>query len=179
VRSKARDIAASAVFAVLTSIGAWISIPLPITPVPITLQVFFVLLSGVVLGGRLGALSQIIYVLLGLVGLPVFAGGASGPGVLVGPTGGYLVGFVLSAYVTERIVGARSSSGFRWMILAALSGLCPIYLVGEIWLWAWLRSSPTALLVAGILPFLPGDITKAVAAAYVASRTQIKEIVRR
>ncbi len=67
VRPKARGVTASAVFAVLTSIGAWISIPLPITPVPITFQVFFVLLSGVVLGGRFGALSQIIYVLLGLV----------------------------------------------------------------------------------------------------------------
>ncbi len=74
VHSKTREITAPAVFAVLTSIGAWISIPLPITPVPLTLQVFFVLLSGAVLGGRLGALSQIMYMLLGLVGLPVFAG---------------------------------------------------------------------------------------------------------
>ena len=179
VQSKTRDITASALFAVLTMIGAWFSIPLPVTPIPITLQVFFVLLSGAILGGRLGGLSQVMYILLGLVGFPVFAGLASGPTVLVGPTGGYLIGFVVGAYVTGRVSQAREFPSFRWLIVATMSGLFPIYLLGNLWLWAWLRSSPMILMFAGILPFLPGDLTKAVLSAYVASRKQVRQVVRR
>jgi biotin transport system substrate-specific component len=179
VHSKARDITALALFAVLTMIGAWYSIPLPVTPIPVTLQVFFVLLSGALLGGRLGGLSQIVYIALGLVGFPVFAGFASGPAVLVGPTGGYLIGFVVGAYVTGKVSQARELASFRWLILATMSGLFPIYLLGNLWLWAWFRSPPMILLVAGILPFLPGDITKAILSAYVASRKQVKQFVRR
>jgi biotin transport system substrate-specific component len=178
MRLKPRDLTASAVFAVLTSVGGWILIPLPITPVPFTLQVFFVLLSGAVLGGRLGALAQMIYLLLGVVGLPVFAGGESGPGVLVGPRGGYLFGFVAAAYVTGKITETKQSANLVWMIFATLSGLAPIYLLGEIGLWMWLRSSLPILLMAGVIPFLPGDIIKAIVAAYIASRKQIKQILQ-
>jgi len=179
VRLKPRDVTVSAVFSVLTAIGAWISIPLPISPVPFTLQVFFVLLSGAVLGGRLGALAQMIYLLLGLIGLPVFAGGESGPGVLVGPTGGYLLGFVVAAYLTGRIAeGERFSSLIR-MILGSLSGLVPIYLFGEIGLWVWLRSSLPVLLMFGVIPFLPADVIKAIMAAYIASRRQMRQLLQR
>jgi len=179
VRLKPRDVTVSAVFSVLTAIGAWISIPLPITPVPFTLQVFFVLLSGAVLGGRLGALAQIIYLLLGLIGLPVFAGGGSGPGVLVGPTGGYLLGFVLAAYLTGRIAEAKRFPCLIRMTLASLAGLVPIYLLGEIGLWMWLRSSLTVLLMFGVIPFLPADIIKAIIAAYVASRRQVRQLLQK
>ena len=179
VRLKPRDLTASAVFAVLTSVGGWILIPLPITPVPLTLQVFFVLLSGAVLGGRLGALAQMIYLLLGLVGVPVFAGGESGPGVLVGPTGGYLFGFIAAAYVTGKITQTERSTRLVWMLFATLSGLFPIYLLGEIGLWMWLRnSSLPVLLMAGVIPFLPGDIIKAIVAAYIASRKQLKQLLQ-
>ena len=177
VRLRPRDLTASAVFAVLTSIGGWILIPLPVTPVPFTLQVFFVLLSGAILGGRLGALAQMIYLLLGLVGLPVFAGGGSGPGVLVGPTGGYLFGFVAGAYVTGKITQTKRSTHLVWMIFATLSGLFPIYLLGEIGLWMWLRSSLPILLMAGVIPFLPGDVIKAILAGYIASRKQLKQLL--
>lgn len=156
-------------------IGAWFSIPLPVTPIPITLQVFFVLLSGALLGGKLGGLSQVMYIILGLVGFPIFAGLASGPAVLFGPTGGYLAGFVVGAYVTGKVSQAREFPSFQWLLLATMSGLFPIYLLGNLWLWVWLRSSPMILLITGILPFLPADITKAVLAAYVASRKQVKQ----
>jgi len=179
VKLKPRDITVSAVFSVLTAIGAWISIPLPITPVPFTLQVFFVLLSGAVLGGRLGALAQIIYLLLGLIGLPVFAGGESGPGVLIGPTGGYLLGFVVGAYLTGRISQNERLSSFIRMAIATLSGLLPIYMLGEIGLWLWLRSSLPVLLMIGVVPFLPLDAVKAIMAAYIASRKQLKQVLRR
>jgi len=179
VRLKPRDVTVSAVFSVLTAIGAWISIPLPITPVPFTLQVFFVLLSGAVLGGRLGALAQMIYLLLGLIGLPVFAGGGSGPGVLVGPTGGYLLGFVVAAYLTGRIAEGERFSCLIRMIIASLSGLVPIYLLGEIGLWMWLRSSLPVLLMFGVIPFLPADVIKAIMAAYIASRRQMKQLLQK
>ncbi|MFA6414125.1 MAG: biotin transporter BioY, partial [Syntrophales bacterium] len=81
-----RGMAYASMFGALTAAGAYIMIPLP--PVPITLQTFFVSLAGALLGGYLGAMSQVVYVLLGVIGLPVFAGGKAGAGVLLGPTGG-------------------------------------------------------------------------------------------
>jgi len=174
---RTRDITASVVFSILTSIGAWIYIPVPNTPAPITLQVFFVLLSGTLLGGRLGALSQVTYILLGLGGFPVFAGGASGPAILVGPTCGYLLGFIVGAYVTGKVSQTRPSMRFSWLILANLLGLFPIYLLGGLWLWSWFNSR--LLLIASILPFLPGDLVKALFSAYVASRKQLKDLVRK
>ena len=177
MKLKPREITLSAVFAVLTAIGAWISVPLPITPVPFTLQVFFVVLSGAVLGEMMGALAQVIYLLLGLIGFPVFAGGKSGPGVLIGPTGGYLVGFVIGAYVTGRIAQTLRSPRLVWMALATMLGLIPIYTLGEIGLWIWVRSSFPLLLMAGVIPFLPGDIIKAVVAAFVATRRHLRQLI--
>jgi biotin transport system substrate-specific component len=176
VRLKPRDVTVSAVFSVLTALGAWVSIPLPITPVPVTLQVFFVLLSGAVLGKRLGSLAQMIYLLLGLIGLPVFAGGESGPGVLVGPTGGYLIGFVAAAYLTGMLAESNRGSNFLRMLVASLCGLIPIYLFGVIGLWVWLRSTLPVLLLVGVIPFLPVDAIKAILAGYIASRRQIRQL---
>jgi len=82
----------ASLFGALTAMGALISIPLQ--PVPVTLQTLFLYLAGSLLGGGLGALSQTVYIMLGVIGLPVFSGGKAGLGVLMGPTGGYLVGFV-------------------------------------------------------------------------------------
>jgi biotin transport system substrate-specific component len=90
----------ASMFGSLTAIGAYIMIPLP--PVPITFQTLFLNLAGALLGGYLGALSQVVYILLGVIGLPVFAGGKAGLGVLLGPTGGYLFGFVLAALVVGK-----------------------------------------------------------------------------
>jgi biotin transport system substrate-specific component len=92
----------AAMFGAATAMGAYIMIPLP--PVPITLQTLFVVLAGALLGGRLGALSQVVYLLLGIIGLPVFHGGKGGLGILLGPTGGYLVGFIAAAYVVGKLI---------------------------------------------------------------------------
>ena len=174
MKLKPRDVTSAAVFAVLTAVGAWISIPLPFTPVPFTLQVFFVVLSGVILGAMRGTLAQVIYVLLGLIGFPVFASGESGPSVLIGPTGGYLIGFILAAYVSGKIARMDRSPTLKRMTVASLMGLVPIYALGEIGLWLWLRSPISFLLMAGVIPFLPGDVIKAVVAALVASREQVR-----
>ena len=178
MRLKAGDLTSSAVFAVLTAIGAWISIPVPFTPVPFTLQVFFVVLSGAVLGAMRGALAQVIYLLLGLFGFPIFAGGEAGPSVLIGPTEGYLFGFVFAAYVSGRIAEKARSPSLRHKTVATLAGLVPIYALGEIGLWLWARTPLSLLLAIGVVPFLPGDIVKAVAAAFVASRGQLKRLVK-
>jgi biotin transport system substrate-specific component len=160
----AREVAYAALFAALIAASAFVAIPLG--PVPFTLQVLVVLLAGLVLGPRSGALAVGAYLVLGLVA-PVYAGGASGVGVLFGPTGGYLWGFVLAA-VTSGVVARRSGPGFAGLTVAALAGLVPIYVLGTAWLALQLHLSAEAAVAAGALPFLAADLVKAGAAALVA-----------
>ncbi|MDW8054662.1 MAG: biotin transporter BioY [Anaerolineae bacterium] len=145
----------------LVALLAQISIPLQ--PVPITGQTFGVLLAGAALGARRGALALLAYLAQGLIGLPFFAGGTSGMARLLGPTGGYLVGFVAAAalvgWLSERGWDRRFISTFAAMALGNLV----IYALGVPWLAqfvGWERA-----LSAGVLPFLPGDAIKALLAA--------------
>src|SRR5689334_22502878 len=108
-RITARGLIASLGFAGLTAICAQMAFRLPWTPVPVTLQVFAVLMSGLMLGRKLGALAQLEYLVIGLMGAPVFAGFTGGPAALLGPSGGYLPGFVLGAYFAG-LVWERSRS---------------------------------------------------------------------
>jgi len=157
-----------ALFAALTAIGAWIRIP--IQPVPITFQVFFALLAGAILGAWLGALSQLIYILLGCIGLPVFAGGSSGLGVLFGPTGGYLFGFVIGAYLIGGMVGIRQNPGYLWFLASMLLGVAVIYLFGVIQLTIVAKMSVQKAFLVGVIPFIGVDLVKALLAALVARR---------
>ena len=109
---KLKGMVFAALFAALTGAVAWFNIPLPFTPVPITLQTLMALLGGAVLGAYLGALSMIIYLLLGVIGLPVFAGGSSGIGHLFGPTGGYLLSYPVAAFVVGWMIHAKKLSGY-------------------------------------------------------------------
>src|SRR3989338_9411909 len=108
-RSKIKGMVFAALFAALTGAVAWFKIPLPFTPVPITLQTLMVLLSGAVLGPYYGAVSMGIYLALGAIGLPVFAGGGSGIGSLLGPTGGYLFSYFIAAFAIGKILQLRKS----------------------------------------------------------------------
>lgn len=163
-------------FAALTGVLAQIRIPLPFTPVPITLQTFAVLLAGVVLGSQWGGLSQALYVAIGLGGMPWFQGGGAGLGHLLGPTGGYLVGFVVAAvvvgYVTDRFARARQ---LPWLVVVlSAANFTVIYGVGLPWLYVWLTAvqgsavSIGQLLTLGLFPFVPGDLVKLVGAIAVA-----------
>ena len=105
---KSKDLSLVALFAALTAVGGFISIPF--YPVPLTLQVFFVLLSGTILGKKLGALSQIIYLGIGAIGAPVFHNFTGGMGILLGPTGGFLIGFIPGAYMAG-LVYERFNNG--------------------------------------------------------------------
>jgi biotin transport system substrate-specific component len=141
---------------------AQVRIPLPFTPVPLTGQTFAVLLAGVALGSRRGSASMLFYLVLGAIGLPVFAGGASGLAYLAGPTGGYLVGFVCAAWFVGRMAEYGLDRKFRSMWLVFLAGEAIIYLFGLPWLSLYVGVKK--VLIAGLLPFLPGDIVKLVAA---------------
>ncbi len=165
-----RDLVMMALFAALTAVGAWIQIP--IAPVPFTFQVLFVLLAGVMLGPWLGALSQLVYVLLGVTGLPVFAGGTSGLGILFGPTGGYLFGFVFAAYVVGRLSEATRNK-FLWALIPMGSGIVAIYLLGMVQLALVANLSLVQAFLAGVVPFVGFDLVKAVIAAAVAQRLKL------
>ncbi len=165
-----RPMVYASMFAALTAVGALIRIPIPISPVPLTLQVFFVLLTGLVLGSRWGATSMAVYVMLGIIGFPVFSGGSSGIGVILGPTGGYLIGFVMGAFITGLTVENLGGSTIA-MITAMIAGLTVIYAAGvlQLFIIADLPSIREAVLI-GVLPFLIGDTIKLVAAFAVAKR---------
>jgi biotin transport system substrate-specific component len=158
-------------FALLTALGALIQIP--IGPVPITLQVLFVLLSGLVLGSKLGAISQMEYLALGFAGAPVFAQGKSGLIALLGPTGGYLIGFVLGAYIVGLIAESVARPSRMRFFIAGLVGVVGIYLCGALWLASWFSMSKGTNWVSelatawqlGVLPFLLVDAGKAIVAS--------------
>lgn len=143
--------------AALTAAGAYIAIP--VGPVPIVLQNLFVMLAGLLLGGRWGLISIGVYLLAGAVGLPVFAGGTGGVGKFVGPTGGYLLGFVAAAY----LIGVFSERGRGRVvvdILAMTAGTIVIYAFGVTWLKMVTGMSFSKAVAVGMLPFLIGDALK-------------------
>jgi biotin transport system substrate-specific component len=156
----------ASIFGALTAAGAYIMIPLP--PVPITLQTAFLSLAAALLGGRLGALSQVVYLLIGIIGFPVFAGGKAGLGVLLGPTGGYLIGFIAGAYVIGKLVEMRKRPGFVWIVFSMVIGTLVIYLFGVIQLILIARLSIDKAITVGVLPFLIGDALKIAVAALIA-----------
>jgi len=107
-------------------------------------------------------------VLLGVLGLPVFSGGKAGLGVLMGPTGGYLTGFIFAAFVIGKLVETRKNAGFPWLVLSMLAGGIILYTLGVLQLMVVADLSPAKAVAAGVLPFAPGDILKIVAAAAMA-----------
>jgi biotin transport system substrate-specific component len=159
-----------AAFALLTALGAFIRIPLPFTPVPITLQTFFVLMAGVYLGRRDAAASQLLYVAAGAIGLPVFAGGA-GLGHLLGPTGGYLLAFPLAAW----FVGAHITpgQGLTRTLSVFLIAQLVIFALGTLWLARVLGVDAEQAMALGVLPFLPGEALKLAAATLMVVRAPL------
>jgi biotin transport system substrate-specific component len=148
--------------AALLSLSAQVRLPLPFTPVPVTGQTFAVLFLGATLGSSLATSSVAGYWLAGACGLPVFNGGSGGWGVVVGPTGGYIVGFAAAAFV----VGWFAEHGWdrdKGILLPLLMGDALIYVFGLPWLALFV--GPRQVLQAGLLPFIPGDVVKIAAVA--------------
>ncbi len=148
----------------LSALSAWVRLPLPFTPVPLTLQTFFALLSGALLGAGGGAASQVVA--LGVLAASPQLLALAAPGGLCGPTGGYLLAFVPAAWLVGRLGGERA--GYRRLLAAMLAATLFIYLFGALQLALVAGLSFSAALKAGVLPFLPGDAVKLVAAAAIA-----------
>ncbi|HHS97272.1 MAG TPA: biotin transporter BioY [Chloroflexi bacterium] len=147
----------------LIGLGAQVAIPLPFSPVPVTGQTLAVLLTGAMLGSRRGSLAVLFYLAEGLAGLPVFAGGTAGIGHLLGPTGGYLLGFVAAAFVTGWLAERGWDRKWWTTLLAMLIGNGVLYAFGLSWLSTFVGGR--AAFGLGMLPFIPGDLIKAVVAA--------------
>ncbi len=152
-------------FALLTWAGARISVKLPFTPVPGTLQTLAVLLAGGLLGARVGAASQTLYLMMGIAGLPVFALPGAGPGYLLGPTGGFLAGFVVAAWTTGVILNRTRPLGVFGLLLSYLAGSVSLYLCGLIWLALIMGGDLRGALQAGLAPFVLFDLAKIVVAS--------------
>ena len=151
----------AAMMATLTAVGAYIAIP--IGPVPIVLQNLFVMMAGLLLGGRWGLTSVGVYLLAGAIGLPVFAGGTGGIGKFVGPTGGYLLGFAAAAYVIG-MISQRGKGSVAVDVFAMIVGTFIIYFFGVSWLKIVTGMSISKAVAVGMLPFLIGDVLKIAAA---------------
>lgn len=160
-----RSLALVIAFSLLTALAAQVAIPLPGTVVPITGQTFAVLLTGALLGSRLGALAMFAYLIEGASGLPFFAAGGSGIGWLLGPTGGYLLSYPVAAFV----VGLLSERGWDRRVLTAAAAMAIGSVVILLGGWAWLARfmAPAAAFNAGVAPFLIGDVVKIALAAAV------------
>lgn len=147
----------------LTVVGAYISISLPFSPVPITMSNLFVILGGLVLGKKWGLLSTVLYLLLGAIGLPVLAGGEGGIAHFFGPTGGYLIGFAVAAFAVGSLVEIGESSVLK-DALAVVAGYALIFTFGVPWLMYQLDFTFGKALTAGVFPFLPGAVFKGIVA---------------
>ena len=155
------------VFTLLTGIGANIAIPLPPDGVPMSLQTLFVVLAAMSLGPKLGSASMVLYIVMGMIGAPLFAEGEKGLIVILGQTGGYLVGFVLCQPVVTLFIRRkdRTIRAWYWILAGAIAGHTVVFVVGVPWLWAvnvmdgreytFLRA-----LQGGFFPFIPGMILK-------------------
>ena len=165
---KTRDLTIIAVMAALICVAGPLSIS--IGPIPLSLASFAVYMAGAVLGAKKGTLAAGIYLLLGLVGLPVFSGFSGGFQKLIGVTGGYLVGYLPCACITGLAVKPDSpDSGPQWRLPAFMAlGTAVLYLIGTAWFMIQTRNTLAASMGMCVIPFLPGDAVKIVAASLLA-----------
>jgi biotin transport system substrate-specific component len=164
-------VGAVALFAAMTAAASQVSVPLPFTPVPLTLTPLVVLLGGAVLGARLGMAAQVVYLLAGIAGLPVFAASAmlpQGALRLLGPTGGYLMAYPFAAFVAGYLAERGFDRRYLTSVLAMAAGLAVIFAFGVTWLALFARPAAAgfaAALSTGLYPFLPADLFKVCVAA--------------
>lgn len=156
---------AGAVLVALIAVGAFVSVPVPGSPVPIVVQNLFVVMTGLLLPPAWAAITVATYLLLGAVGLPIFAGGAGGIAHIAGPTGGYLIGFLFAAVITSaiirpHIVPVGTSRPRIRDVVGITVGFLAVYLVGAPWLMRAASLDVTTTLAVGVLPFLVGDAVK-------------------
>jgi biotin transport system substrate-specific component len=159
-----RSVALVAGFSLLTALAAQLVVPLPWTPVPVTGQTFAVLLTGALLGSRMGAITMLVYLAEGAVGLPFFRSGAGGAQHFAGATAGYLFAFPVAAFVTGYLAERGWDRRFATAAAAMALGSLVILACGWAWLTLLYRTAADAF-AAGVLPFLVGDVIKIALAA--------------
>lgn len=170
---KPKDMILIALFAALTGIGAFIKIPLPM--VPITLQIVFALMSGLVLGAKRGMLSQLLYIILGLIGLPVFTSGG-GPQYILSPTFGYLIGMIFASYIVGKLRESIERITILKLFVISMVGIGVIYIFGLVHLYSIKNlylgqdTSIWSVLYSGFLVTIVGDILKAIIVALVSKK---------
>ncbi len=167
--SKIKQMALISLMTALLCVLAPISLTLPTSPIPVSLGNMAICFTVVLLGMKRGTLSVLLYLLLGLAGLPVFSHFTGGIGKLLGPTGGYLLGYLFLAlilgYFTDRFQNRRITN-----VLGALLGQLYLYLLGTLWLAMQLHLDFMAALFAGVLPYIPADLLKTALALFIGSR---------
>jgi len=164
-------------FCAMTAVCSIFSLPLPFSPVPVSLATFAVFLAGGLLGAKYGALSQTVYLLLGAVGVPIFHNFTGGLGILTGPTGGYLVGYIAMAFICglfcpQILKKSSFSKGKNFILigaaLLAANFLC--YALGTLWFMFVSGTNAAAAIVTCVLPFIPADLFKIAAADFLLMR---------
>ena len=172
-RLRAQELVLCGIFSALVAVGAFLRIPVPL--VPFTLQLFFVTMAGLILGPRLGTWSVAVYVILGLLGVPIFTEGG-GPAYVLKPTFGYLLAFILTAYVTGKIAHAVPDPSWKRLSAAAACGMAVSYAIGVGYLYLitnyvlGISNSLWAVFTAGCLLVLPGNAVLEVLAVVVVKR---------
>ena len=165
-------ISLTALFAAITAAGAFIVIP--VGPVPIVLQNAFALLSGLILGPVHGTAAVGLYLIAGILNFPVFAGGSGGIVRFAGPTGGFLVGYLLAAFTAGIIAGRPGiRTPLPRLIAAVAAGLLVVYVPGVSWLKISRKLDLEKAVLAGFVPFIIGDVIKGIAAVFIAKRLRV------
>lgn len=171
--TKTKNLTLCALFVALIAAGAFIKIPVPV--VPFTLQTLFTMLAGLLLGAKRGCTAVCIYIILGLMGLPIFASGG-GPGYIFQPSFGYLIGFAVGAYVTGAIAGKSDHTSYKRLLAANFAGLAIVYLFGMVYyglISNFYLGTPIGLWPLFLYCFLlvvPGDIVLCILGAILAKR---------
>ncbi len=166
MKTKTAELCRTALCTALICVSAYIVIPLPFTAVMITAQTFAVNLAALLLRPKYAAAALIAYVLIGITGLPVFSGGTGGIARLAGPTGGYIIGYIFAAFLISLAAGDRNS--FKRNLIATICvGIPIIYIFGASFTAFHTGNGFKAILAAYVLPFIPGDIAKCIAASFV------------
>lgn len=160
-----QELTTMALLAALLCVSSYISIPLPFSAVPITAQTLVINMVALLLKPKKAGITVGIWILLGIVGLPVFSGGKGGFGVIAGATGGYIIGYLVAAMIISLLKGHKNKI-VRSMI-SVLIGIPIIYAVGVPWMKVVMNLDWMAAIVAGLLPFIPGDVIKCVASVFI------------
>lgn len=168
-----RVIVYTALFTALITIGGYLSFPIPFSPMPIVLSDLFVILAGLFLGSKTGLSSVVLWIFLGVIGLPVFAGGKAGLAVLVGPTAGFLLGYMVCAF-TVGFISTRGKPSMLKDFVALIVGILLMYGFGVPGLKLVLGLTWGKALAAGLIPFIPGTVIKIIVALALAKVLRAK-----